>query len=157
MGNNKINLIKLNQMLRAGKPVKDCASFFKVSPSAISQAKKSLNISVVKNVALESAHRVVDKNLNTVEQLHKINKAANNLLDTIEKRPELKIKVMAEIRNQLRLQLEIFQTLYDLQAVQEFQQEVLEVIGTVSPEVKDAIINRLVEKHALRRSININP
>ena len=38
---------------------------------------------------------------------------------------ELALKAMAEIRGQLKLQLEIFQALYDMKAVQEFQQEVL--------------------------------
>ena len=64
----KIDLVKLSQMLRAGKTVNQCAEKFKVSPSAISQAKSGLNINVVKSVALENAHRVVDKSLNAVDQ-----------------------------------------------------------------------------------------
>ena len=74
MTQSKIDVIKLNQMLTSGKSVKDCAKHFSVTPSAISQAKKNLNVNVVKNVALENAHRVVDKNLNAVDQLQKINK-----------------------------------------------------------------------------------
>ena len=42
---------------------------------------------------------------------------------------ELALKAMQEIRGQLKLQLEIFQALFDMQAVQQFQAEVLEVIG----------------------------
>ena len=66
---------------------------------------------------------------------------------------ELALKAMAEIRGQLNLQLEIFQTLYDMKAVQEFQQEVLNAIGEVSPEVRNAIIRRLGEKRAIRAAI----
>ena len=40
MGKPKVDIIKLNQMLRAGKSVKECAKFFDVTPGAISQAKK---------------------------------------------------------------------------------------------------------------------
>ena len=57
---------------------------FLVSPDgAISQVAKNLNIGVVKNVALESAHKVVEKNLNTLAQLQKINVYANDLLDLL--------------------------------------------------------------------------
>jgi len=40
-------------------------------------------VAVVKNVALESAHRVVDKHLNTIDQLQKINEYANEILDLL--------------------------------------------------------------------------
>jgi hypothetical protein len=185
MADKKINVVKLNQMLRAGKSVRECASFFKVSSSAISQAKKNLNVAVVKNVALENAHRVVDKSLNAIDQLQKINGYANDLLDllmrsssgdgsaleTLESkitdkkqdaefkfkdRSEIALKAMSEIRGQLKLQLDIFQTLYDMKAVQEFQKEVLTAIGEESADVRDRIIKRLCEKQAVRRVVKFD-
>ena len=51
--------------------------------AAVSKAKKELNISVVRNVAFESAHRVVSANLDTVAQLAKINQDANEILDVL--------------------------------------------------------------------------
>jgi hypothetical protein len=156
MSKPKIDKIKLSQMLRSGRSVKACAEFFSVTSGAISQVKKELNINVVKNVALENAHRVVDKNLNAIDQLYKINEAANKLLDELEEPSNLKLKVMAEIRNQLRLQLDIFQCLYDMKAVQEFQDEVLTAIGEASPDVRNKIICSLNEKRAIRSAIKFN-
>ncbi len=69
---------------------------------------------------------------------------------------ELAFKAMLEIRGQLKLQLEIFQALYNMQAVQQFQAEVLEIIGNVSPEARDEIIRRLNEKNALRSNLDLN-
>ena len=187
----KIDRVKLNQMLNAGKAQKEIAQFFGVTEGAISKAKKELNISVVKNVALENAHRVVGKNLDAVEQLQKINTDANEILDLLmrwnrgdeaalqilesqvkyvkvngQEEPvkkyrmkdprELALKAMAEIRNQLKLQLEIFQCLYDMKAVQEFQTEVLSAIAEVEPNVRDRIIQKLNEKRAIRRTVSIN-
>ena len=186
----KIDIVKLNQMLRAGKSVKQCAEYFGVTPPAISMAKKNLSVAVVKNVALESAHKVVDKNLNAIDQLWKINEVANGLLNEltgedrvinrmtsaieeilspegdpkqikrlvrqISQDKETAIKACAEIRGQLKLQLEIFQALYDMKAVAEFQEEVLSAIGEVSPEVKNAIIGKLNQRRAIRQSISIN-
>ena len=191
MAKPKVDVHKLSQMLRSGRTVKECAKFFDVTPGAISQHKKNLNIAVVKNVALENAHRVVDKNLNAVDQLQKINRHANELLDLCMKwvngddealqvlesqvrkvrvgkdevpvseykfkdPREIALKAMSEIRGQLKLQLEIFQTLYDMKAVQEFQNEVLTAIGEASPDVRDAIICKLAEKRAIRSAVKFN-
>ena len=131
--------------------------------------------------------------INVVDQLQKINLAANELLDILlrwnrgdgealqilesqvrkvrtgkgenaeeitEYRfrdpRELAFKAMQEIRGQLKLQLEIFQALYAMKAAREFQAEVLEIIGNVSPEARDEIIRRLNEKNALRSNLDLN-
>ena len=191
MGRPKIDRVKLNRMLRDGKSQKDIARAMGVSEAAISKAKKELNINVVKNVALETAHRVVDKNLDAIVQLQKINENANELLDLLMqwnrgdeaalqvlesqvrkvrvgkeekfveefrfKDPrELALRAMQEIRGQLNLQLDIFKTLYDVQAIAEFQREVLNAIGEVAPDVRDRIIKRLKESRALRSSVSIH-
>jgi uncharacterized protein YerC len=185
-----IDRVKLDQMLRKGKSQKELAQFFGVTEGAISRAKKELKINVVKAVALERAHEVADKNLNTIAQLQKINSYANELLDLLMrwnrgdnealqilesqvkkvkvrgseeevteyrfKDPrELALKAMAEIRGQLNLQLDIFKTLYDVQAVAEFQKEVLTAIGEVSADVRNRIIQRLKEGRTLRQSVSI--
>ena len=157
MANGKIDKVKLSQLLRSGKSGKECAKFFSVTEGAISQARKELKISVVKSVALETAHQVVDKNLNAVEQLLNINRKANTLLEVAiqAKDHDTTLKAMREIRGQLELQLEIFKTLYDLEAVADFQREVLTAIGEVSEDVRDHIVQRLKEGKALRSSVSI--
>ena len=187
----KIDHVKLNQMLRAGKSPREVAEHFGVSQAAICKARKGLNVAVVKNVVLESAHKVVAEHLDTIGQLQKINQNANELLDLLMrwnrgdsealqilesqvrkvkvkgseedvteykfKDPrELALKAMQEIRGQLGLQLDIFKTLYDVQAVADFQKEVLSAIGEVSPDARDRIIKRLKEGKALRRSVELH-
>jgi hypothetical protein len=63
---------------------------------------------------------------------------------------------MAEIRAQLALQWEMMKTLFDVEAVSEFQQEVLGVIGEVSVDVRNRIVERLKAKGALRGAVSIN-
>lgn len=144
-------------MLRQGKTATECAKHFRVSNGRISQVRQELNINVVRSVALEDAHRVVNKNLDAVAQLQKINNTANELLQTaIEaENHEVALKAMSEIRNQLKLQLEIFSTLYDMRAVQAFQTEVLNAIGEVAPDVRSRIIDKLKAGSALRSAISI--
>jgi hypothetical protein len=156
MAERKIDHVKLSQLVRTGKSVKECAKFFNVTPSAICQAKDTLNINVVKNIALENAHRLVDKNLNTLDQLNKINEKANALLDEIEDNPAMALKAMAEIRAQLKLQLEIFQALYDMKSVEEFQSEVLTIISEIDKGVRDRIIQNLAKKRAVRSAVKLS-
>ena len=158
MANGKIDKLKLSQLLRSGKSGKDCAKVFGVTEGAISQARKELNIAVVKSVALETAHQVVDRNLNAVDQLLNINRKANTLLELAIQAEDhdTTLKAMREIRGQLELQLEIFKTLYDIQAVADFQREVLTAIGEVDSGVRNLIINRLKEGRALRQSVDIH-
>jgi len=63
---------------------------------------------------------------------------------------------MAEIRGQLGLQLEIFQALFSLQAAEEFQSTVLEVIREVDPHVRDKIIRRLNERRTIRQAVHFH-
>jgi len=69
---------------------------------------------------------------------------------------ELALKAMSEIRQQLNLQLEIFQALFSMKAAQEFEQEVLNSIAEASPEVRDAIISNLNKKRSIRSAIKFN-
>ncbi len=194
MTKRKINDSVMLAMLDKGKKQAEVAEFFGVSPQAISERVKKLRGGIVKNVVMESAAKVVDKNLNTIEELQHINRAANQLLneligkdqiinrmvkavegsltyegDLIKQKEHIRqvilqvnqdkntaLKACAEIRSQLKLQLEIFQALYDMKAVQEFQQEVLTAIGEASPEVRDAIISKLNQRRIIRRSIQLD-
>ena len=79
----KIDKVKLHRLLSSGKSQKEAAQVFGVTEGAISKVVKSLNIAVVKNVALENAHTVMKKNINALEQLQKINDHANELLDLL--------------------------------------------------------------------------
>ena len=187
----KIDFNELHQLVTQGKGTNEIAKYFSVTPGAVSQAKKKLKISVVKNVALEAGHKVVSKHLDTISQMQKINQNANELLDLCMKWQrgdkealqilesqvrkvrvgktekfveEMKFKdprdialaAMKEIRGQLNLQLDIFKTMYDMQAVAEFQKEVLTTIGEEAPNVRDSIIKRLKESRALRSAVSIN-
>ena len=85
--------------------------------------------------------------------MEKINRRANELLDEAEIDTQDTIKIMAEIRNQLKLQLELFQTMWDVRAAAEFQDTVLTVIGQVDPEIRKKILNELNSRSAVRNAV----
>jgi hypothetical protein len=169
----KISNLELEKLVGEGNGVSEIARKLGVTKGAISKRLKALNVAIAKDVTLFHAGEIVEKRINTIEQLQKINDAANELLDSLRKVKvrgskekvteyklkdprELALKAMAEIRGQLSLQLEIFKTLYDVEAIAEFQREVLTIIGEVSDDIRNSIIQRLKESRALRSSVSIN-
>lgn len=151
---------------------------------------KALNEAITKDVTLRNAGEIVEKEINAIDQLQRINTHANEILDLLmrwqrgepealrilesqvrlvkvndEEEPvkefkfkdprELALKAMQEIRGQLKLQLEIFQCLFDIKAVAAFQEEVLDAIGRAAPEIRDRIVRNLQERRAIRSTLEL--
>jgi len=68
---------------------------------------------------------------------------------------ELLLRAIQEVRGQLKLSLDIYESLYNMRTIQEFQQEVLNVIAEQNPEVRNEIIQRLKQRHVVRSAVRI--
>ena len=69
---------------------------------------------------------------------------------------ELALKAMTVIEGQLRLQLDIFKTLYGIEEVAAFQKEIIQLLKETSPELRNEFIRRLKQKQALRSNALID-
>lgn len=193
----KIKDIELVRMIDRDKLTQaSAARKLGVSRQAVSKRLQELRGQTTKALAIseKKIKQVVNQKINAMEQLQKINRVSNKMLDeltgdnktidrmvkaadlilnyegdTSKQKEKIKaiilqvnndkntaLKACAEIRNQLKLQLDIFQTLYDLQAAEEFQNTVVEAIGEVSPDVRDRIIQRINEKRAVRSAVKFS-
>jgi transposase-like protein len=83
MAQKKISFIELEQLVREGNGVSEIARKMGVTKGAVSKALKKLNVAISKDVALRSAPQVVERKINAIEQLQKINEYANELLDLL--------------------------------------------------------------------------
>ena len=179
----KINDRKMLRMIDQGKTQVEVAKFFGVSKQAISKRLKNLGIKTTRVIINKKIEKIVDRKIDTMDQLIRINNHANEILEVVMKwgrgddealqvlegqignkknnaqmfrlkdPREVALKACAEIRNQLKLQFEIIQTLYSLQAVDEFQKVVLEVIGEVDEGVRNEIIYRINSKRAVKSAL----
>ena len=59
------------------------------------------------------------------------------------------LSAMSEIREQLKLQLDMFKAFYSLQAIQEFMRAVLDAVNSVDPVTRDRIITELNRSRAM--------
>lgn len=149
----KINDAKMFRMVNQGESQVNIAREFGVTPAAVSKRLKELRGKSTHAVVADRIDKVVDHQIDAFGQLEKINIRANELLDQAESDTQDTIRLMAEIRNQLKLQLELFQTLYSMQAAAEFQDTVLDVIGKVDDEVRKKIITELNSRSAIRNAV----
>ncbi|MBI5579602.1 MAG: DUF134 domain-containing protein [Deltaproteobacteria bacterium] len=164
-----------------------------VSRQAVHIRLNELRPRTTKAVMAGKMAEIVEHKIDTLGQLSKVNRHANDMLDLLIKwmsgdpealrvlesqvrrivhgegdqteevvqvkmkdPRELALRCMGEIREQLELQMKIFETLYSLRAAEEFQTEVLETISEVAPDVRSRIIARLNERRSLRTVIRWN-
>ncbi len=153
-------------LVEEGQTQSKVAAYFGVSEAAVSKRVKALNFHLNRHVGLERAKEVADHGLNVVDQLQGINDVIQEELiwATEEARKpgadrkaleQTIIDLTGEVRKQLRFQLEVLRSLYDMRGVAEFQKEVLDAIKEVSPETRDAIVKRLIERRALRSALGL--
>lgn len=162
-----INDNKLLQLIRDGNSPAEAARKLGVTRGSVSKRLKALRIGVTKDVALRSASKFVDKSLDAMQQLRKINALIDGELDHIQEQiegkkgeerrllQEQRLRHVAELRKQIGLLLEVCTTLYNVDEVKAFQEEVLKVIGEAAPEVRSAILQRLNERRALRLTLDL--
>jgi transcriptional regulator with XRE-family HTH domain len=144
-------------LVERGLTQREVAAVFGVTEQAVSKRVKLLGINLTRHVGLERAKEVADHGLDVVAQLAKINVVIRTELEWATSEAakpdgdrrglqQTITSLAAEIRKQLTFQMDVVRALYDVRAMAEFQQEVLDAIGGVSEETKHAIIQRLAER-----------
>jgi len=79
----KVSNIELEQFVRQGLGVSEIARKVGVSKGTVSSRLKALNVAITKDVTLHHAGEIVEKKLDAIGQLQKINDYANELLDLL--------------------------------------------------------------------------
>jgi len=79
----KVSNIELEQLVRQGLGVSEIARKVGVSKGTVSSRLKALNVAINQNVTLHHAGEIVEKKLDAIGQLQKINDYANELLDLL--------------------------------------------------------------------------
>ena len=124
-----------------------------VSRQAVSNRLQQLRGKSTHAMVADRIDSVIGSKIDTFKQLEKINQRANDLLDQTEGDVQESALIMKEIREQLKLQMELFKTLWDVRAAAEFQDTVMTVIGKIAPEVRKQILRELNAKSAVRNAV----
>jgi hypothetical protein len=173
----RISRLELERLVSEGQGVSQMARTLSASKSSISERCKRLGLvpprakSGSKAIVLSGSGDTGMKRLDPVNQLQKINALSIEILnkavrvlrkrggDSITDPLSACLRSMREIRSQILTQFSIAERLYDLElreAEREFREEVLEIIGEVSEDVRAEIIKRLKERRLARKALERN-
>lgn len=175
MPKRKFEDSKLKKLVAQGFTVNQIAEKFGVSGVAIRKRLKELEIIVSRDTALNpaTAQRIADGSFDAAERLMEIHTSAMDTLKKLENvfnghadpstlepllggkvaPSELYHKMLAEVRKQLSLCLDIYKAMADMREVMEFQRIVLEEIKAESRDCQARIVNRLVKQQHIASSI----
>ena len=162
-----LNDNKIIALVQAGNSPKQIADRFGVGVAAVSKRLKKLKVGMVRDVALRSAGRLADSKLNVMARLCKASEVVDLEVDHLQKviegttgaerqaLQEQRLRHLVELRKQIGSALEIAQTLYSIDEVKAFQQEVLNAIAEAAPEVRAKILHNLQERRMIRSSLDM--
>lgn len=168
MAKPKIDPDALRRFLDAGHSQADAARHFGVSEPAVHQRLKKLRGLTSRVVALEKAGTLVDQKVSATDRPEKVQQVIDTQLAWAESQTLVEgadrtaladtiLRLTAEVRQQLGLQLQITRTLIDLRELRDFRQTVVDIIAAEAPEVGRRLVARLKERRALRQSADLLP
>jgi len=67
------------------------------------------------------------------------------------------IAISGEVRRQVELQVKIYETIYNVTMVAEFQEEILNLLKEVDPALRDEAIKKLKQRRSMRGLVRMNP
>ena len=143
-----VELIDVNKLSQA-KAAKELG----VSRQAVCQRLKELRGRTTKIIVAKESKGLVQKSFDALAQLNEINKKALELLDQAEENPDFALKCIAEVRNQVRLAMEIQVNLFSVEEAKNFMNLVKETLREVSPDVYKEFLQRINNERALRSAL----
>ena len=142
---------EIDRAILRGESFRRISTQFDVSSEAVRRHKNGDHIG--RKIAITEYETKVEYGSSIFAQIDKINRDANALLDKAmseaTENPSIAIQAMREIRNQMDLLIDIRQALYDIKNVQEFQQEIISVLGEISAKERDKFIRKLKERQGI--------
>ena len=106
-----------------------------VTKQAVNQRLKELRGQQTKVVAIAKIEEGVNAGFDAMQQLTDINNRSLELLDKAEHNPELCLKCIGEVRQQIKLASDIYERMFNIKVVHEFMETVAETLKKVDPSV----------------------
>ncbi len=174
---HKLDWSLINKFLEEGKTPVEVAKELNVTVPAVRYVMKQKikKNAIVSTVTFEKGREILTRNLDTMTQLQEANQHTRDIRDLVvkaikgdknaitllnidsrfkRKDPlEIFIKANAQITEQLTFQAQIFKTLYTIQQINEYQEEVESVMEEMEPGMRAKFLKRLKEKQLMHSAI----
>ena len=127
-----------------------------VSKQAVNQRMKELRGNQTKAVAVAKIEEGINSSFDAMKQLTAINTRALELLDQAEGDPELGLKCISEVRQQIKLASDIYERMFNIKVVHEFMETVSDTLKEVSPSVYKDFKRRLNANRSIAGAVRFS-
>ena len=149
-----INDRKLLRLLdKEGLSQSAAAKELGVSRQAVSLRVRELRGRKTRVVAATKIAESIDAGFDAMAQLTAINNRALEVLDQAEGDPELCLKAIGEVRQQIKLASDIYERMFNIKVVHEFMGIVSDTMKEVDPRVYKEFRKRINQHRSVRSAI----
>ena len=124
----------------------EIARLFNVSEQAVSQRVAALN----KKCAPMTPQVVAEAQASVWDTRTALQENYQRCLALLDSDDADKTRVLAEIRNHLKLAMEVMSLLYSVQETKAFMEEVMQILDDVQPGTREIILARLRERRSIQ-------
>ena len=156
MSTGKINDTRLIRLVDEGVSQAKIARQFNVSRQAIHKRLQELRGRTTKIIVAKESKGLIQKGFDALAQLNEINKKALELLDQAEENPEFALKCIAEVRNQVRLAMDIQVNLFSVQEAERFMLIVRDVLRETAPDAYQKFKSRINNERSLKQALRFS-
>ena len=153
MHKQKINDANMLRMVNDGIPQADIARKFGVTPSAVCKRLRELKGRSSYAVAVAKTEAIIDQKLDVIRELNSINEKTKVILADAKDDPQLALKAIGSIQQQISLAIDLYEKIYSIDQMNNFNQEVLQVLEECDPNLRKKVIERLNAKASLRSAV----
>ena len=156
MAKRKLTNDRLLQLLDEGLTYEAIAERHGISKQAVGKRARRLRGVVTKAAVSKGMQTAIDRRIDILAELKELNTKAQELLAQAEQRDDIDVvlKLLAEIRQQLNLAGNLMVLIADVNAVAQFQETVLRVIGEQDETTQRQIVEALNAERSLRQSVH---
>ncbi len=138
---------------RQGMNQNAAAKTLGVSRQAVSKRIQELRGKTTRVVVGKESKRIVEQSFDAINQMNGINKKSLELLDQAEQDSSFALKCIAELRNQIRLAMDIQERIYSQQAAQDFMAVVVEIMKEVDTDLYEKFLKRINSEKSIRDAL----
>lgn len=160
----RIDSAEMVRLRREGRTLADIARKMGVSISAVSQSLKKNSKDMLPVIGIERAGAIIDADLDLVRELSDLNRIGkaelNRALREMDKDGADWVliqgnvtKLLAELRKQIAQASSVLELYAKLKGFEEFQNEVIQILGEIDEATRAKFVKRLREKRLLRSSV----
>lgn len=149
MATKKLNTSELLRRVDAGDSFAEIAKDHGISRQAVQKRIVKLRGRQTRAVVAAKIEESLNSGFDAMRQLTDINNRALELLDQAEGNPDLSLKCIGEVRQQIKLASDIYERMFNIKVVHEF----MEIVATTLKEADPCVYQDFKRKLNANRSI----